>query len=137
VAELHVLVRTPQAVVLEARARTLRVPSPTGQVGLRPREESLALVVEPGLILVETGSGKLFVASAGGLLEADRHDATLYTPYAVVGGTPAEVLRALEQASQAPDGELRARQRLAELEQRIVHELKPRVTIPRFGSSRG
>jgi F0F1-type ATP synthase epsilon subunit len=132
-----VVVRTAQAVVLAAAVRGLRVPTPTGQVGLRPGEERLTSVVEPGLILLNATAGQLFAASAGGLLEADRRVATLFTPYAVVGESPEQVLRALEQASQVPGGELRIRHRMAELEQRIVHELKPRLSVAPVRSGDG
>jgi len=42
---LHLRVYTPAACVLDTPVRSLRVPSDTGQVGLRPRAEPTALAV--------------------------------------------------------------------------------------------
>ena len=46
-ATLRFRVRTPQGITFEAALRSLRVPTDTGQVGLRPRAERTALGVEP------------------------------------------------------------------------------------------
>jgi F0F1-type ATP synthase epsilon subunit len=132
---LRLRVQTPHATVVDERVTTARVPTHTGQVGLRPREEPLCLVVEPGLILANAGGRELFIASAGGLLEGDRTDATLFTPFAVTGASDEEVLAALDDALKAPDSELAARRRLGELEQRIVQEVRAQPHGARAGGS--
>jgi F0F1-type ATP synthase epsilon subunit len=133
---LRLLIRTPHETVLDAQVRGARVPTETGQVGLRPREEPLVLVVEPGLVILRMDGGVRFAATAGGLLESDRERAMLYTPFAVLGEVEPEVLAALDRALATPDSELSARRRLGELEQRIVQELRHRAPVARARSAR-
>lgn len=124
---LRLIIRTPHETVLDSPVASVRIPTATGMAGLRPRQEPLLLVVEPGLVVVTGGGRTRFAATAGGLLEADRRTATLYTPFAVVGDTDDEVLDALDRVLATPDSELLARRRLGELEQRILQELRPKA----------
>jgi len=128
---LHFRILTPHAAVLDARVAGARIPTQTGQVGLRPNQEPLVLVVDPGLIVFRIDDRRHFAASAGGLLESHRDEAVIYTPYAAHGDTDTEVLDALRGALAEPDGELSARKRLGELERRIVHELRQRAPVMR------
>lgn len=132
VEQLGFAIRTPHEQVLDAAVRSVRVPTESGLVGLRPRQEPLILLVEAGLIVVELDSGRRFAATAGGLLQADRERAVLYTPFAVLGDQ-AEVLSALERTLATPDSELGARRRLGELERRIVSELRPPIRPTQTG----
>jgi len=132
---LHLVIRTPHGSVLDARVRAARIPTESGRVGLRPRQEPHVLVVQPGLLVVRLEAGVRFAATAGGLLASDREQSLLYTPFAVVGEAVGDVLDALDHALATPDGELAARRRLGELEQRIVHELRQRPPIPRTRSA--
>jgi len=127
-------IRTPHATVFEDRVRAVRVPTESGQVGLRPRGEPIVLAVEPGLVVMRLADGMRFAATAGGLLESDRKRCTLYTPVAALGDSEAAMLDALERMLSTPGGELVARRQLAELEQRIVRELRRR---PPSGLARG
>lgn len=126
---LHFIIRTPHEAVLDAVVTAARVPTRTGQVGLRPREEPFVCVVEPGLLLVRQDGATRFAATAGGLLENREHRAVLYTPFAVLGDVGADVLAALDEALATPDSELSARRQLGELEQRIIQELHDDPTI--------
>ena len=129
---LRFVVRTPHAVVLEIDAHAVRVPTDSGHVGLRPRAEPLVLGVEPGLVSIRDVATTTFAATAGGLLELDRSGATLFTPLAIAGADPDDVVRALERALSEPDGDVAVRRRLAQLEQGIVGELRPAgATRPR------
>jgi F0F1-type ATP synthase epsilon subunit len=121
---LRLVVRTPRGGVLDERVTSLRVPTDTGQVGLRPRSEAAALVVEPGLALATAGAGLHFVATAGGLLRCDGREAVLLTPLAVVGASAEAVRAELEAAlgTLGPDLELRAV--LQRLETGILQELR-------------
>ena len=121
---LRFVIRTPHEVVFDADVRAARVPAQSGQVGLRPRGEPCSLVVEPGLLLLHVPEGERFAASAGGLLECERDHAELYTPFAAVGEHGEQVLAELDRALAIPGSALAARRRLAELEQRIVRELR-------------
>ena len=118
---------TPRGVVFERRVRSIRVPTETGQVGLRPGGEPSVLAVEPGLILLQTADETRFVGSAGGLLESARRQCSLYTPFAVEDTSPAPVLHALEAALETPNSELEARKALGELEQQILREVRERT----------
>jgi len=120
---LQLRILTPRETVLELGVRGLRVPTASGQVGIRRGAEPLLLVVEAGLIVVHAGDVDSFAASAGGLLECDVRRCVLYTPFAVTGAADADVLAALDRALATPDGELAVRRHLGELEQRIVREL--------------
>jgi F0F1-type ATP synthase epsilon subunit len=132
---LHLLIRTPHEIVLDAQITAARVPTETGQVGLRPRGEPLVFVVEPGLVILRMDGGLRFAATAGGLLESDRERSVLYTPFAVEGAVDTEVLAALDLALATPDSELSARRRLGDLEQRIVQELRHRAPVARARSA--
>lgn len=122
---LRLVIRTPHDTVLDERVDAARVPTSSGHVGLRPRQEGFLVVVDPGLVILTVGPARRFAATAGGLLEGARDVAVLATPFAVVGDRGADVLSALDRAYGAPDGELEARRQLEELEQRIVQELRP------------
>lgn len=134
---LRLAIRTPHAVVLDEFVEAARVPTETGQVGLRPRAEPLLLAVEPGLILFRTKSAPRFAATAGGLFESDRERAVLYTPFAVLGDDADALVAALDQALGTPDSELAARRRLGELEENIVDELRQRPRTARTGERHG
>lgn len=121
---LGLVIRTPHQVVLAQRVDGVRVPTVTGQVGLRPRGEPVLLAIEPGVVLIKTKNVLNFAATAGGLCESDREHATLYTPFAVLGRDADEVITALDQALSATDSEIAVRRRLGELEQRIVAQLR-------------
>ena len=77
------VVRTPHEVVLDTTARSVRVLTESGHVGLRPRIEPMVLPIEAGLVLVRKDEGVMLVGSAGGLLSSDGRDATLFTPLGV------------------------------------------------------
>lgn len=121
---LQMEIRTPGETVFDEPVLSARVPTESGQVGLRPRGEPLLLVVEPGLILLRTDRGARFAATAGGLLEGRRERSVLLTPFAVVSDAAEEVLGALDRALEVPDSDLVARRRLGELEQQILRELR-------------
>jgi len=132
--ELGFVIRTPHEVLVQAEVLALRVPTETGQVGLRPHEEPFVVVVEPGLLVLRDAARVRFAATAGGLLECDREQALLYTPFAVLGDAEDEVLRALDAALATPSSELEARRRLDEIERRIVQELRHRPAVARTRS---
>lgn len=121
---LRLLVQTPREIVYDGLVSSVRVPTQSGQVGLRPRGEPGLSVVEPGLIVTRIGQEHGFVASAGGLLDINRERALLLTPFAAAGSRDSDVLSALADALATPDSEINARKRLGELEQRILHELR-------------
>jgi F0F1-type ATP synthase epsilon subunit len=127
---LHCIVRTPFEVVLEQQVRALRVPTETGHVGLRPHAEATVLAVEPGLVLIRTGSGLQFVGTAGGLLHWDGVHATLLTPVAVVGDDAETVLTAIERAMAVPSAEHEARAILEKLEGSLLSELRRPGGVP-------
>jgi F0F1-type ATP synthase epsilon subunit len=121
---LHITIRTQHAVVFEVDATSLRVPTESGQVGLRPRAEATLLAVEAGLVLVKTGDRTRCIGTVGGLLSCDGATATLLTPLAVVGDDEQTILAALDRALQEPSEEMRARATLGKLEGEIVQELR-------------
>jgi len=131
---LHLIIRTPHEVVLDERVVSARVPTVTGQVGIRPREEPILLAVEPGLVLLRIGDTMRFAATGGGLLDGDRDEASIYTPFAVVGDEADAVVAALQEELATPESEVAARRRLGELEERIVQELRHR---PKVAKTRG
>lgn len=121
---LHIVIRTPHEVVLDTTARSLRVGTETGQVGLRPGMEPIVLAVEAGLVVIRSSEGVRFVGSAGGLLSSDGHEAILFTPLAVSGHDRGTIKAALAQALAEPDSELTLRSALDKLEGRILSELR-------------
>jgi len=125
---LRLRIRTPHRVVLDREVRSVRLPTETGQVGLRARRERVVLVVEPGLLVVRAADRVSFASTAGGLLRVDRGAAELLTPYAVVGDSADAVMADLARQLAAPDSELAVRRRLGELEERIMRELARRAS---------
>ena len=115
-AQLKLIVRTPRQVVLDRSVTSLRLPTESGQVGLRHRVEPLVLAVEPGLVVIRTLDEVWFAGTAGGLLRCDGTLATLLTPLAVTGASEGEVIRTLEDALEQPNAELEARATLSRLQ---------------------
>ena len=121
---LKFVVRTPREVALDLQVSSIRVPTETGQVGLRPRAEPLVLAIEPGLVLVRQDTAYQFVGTAGGLLRCDGHLVSLLTPLAVQGNNEDTVLGALETALAQPSVEMEARETLGRLQSSILRELR-------------
>ena len=121
---LRLVVRTPHGAVFDDRVSSLRVPSDTGQVGVRPRSEPAVLVVEPGLVLAAATRGLRFVATAGGLMRCDGKEAVLLTPLAVVGESAEAVRTELQKALGTPRADLELRAVLQRLETGILEQLR-------------
>jgi F0F1-type ATP synthase epsilon subunit len=121
---LQLVVRTPEGCVLDERVGSLRVPTDTGQVGLRPRCVPAALVVEPGLVLGEEEAGLRFIATAGGLMRCDGRRAVLLTPLAVLGRSVESVSEELALALGRSSPDLELRTVLQRLEKGILQELR-------------
>lgn len=134
---LRLVVRTPRGEALDARVGSLRVPTDTGQVGLRPRSEAAALVVEPGLVLASGGDGLRFLATSGGLLRCDRREAVLLTPLAVVGESAEAVRARLEEALGTPRLDLELRAVLQRLETGLLRDLRRSTSAAGRGADRG
>ena len=133
---LHFMIRTPHELLLDVQLLAARVPSQSGQVGLRAHAEPMMLVVEPGLIVLRGApEAHQLAASAGGLLDVQPARAVLFTPFAALGADAAELLSALERAFAVPDSELSVRRKLGDLEQRIVRELSQRSLPGRAGGT--
>ncbi len=123
-AGLEFVVLTPGEIVVQLEALALRVPTDSGQVGLRHGAEPSVLAVEPGLALATTPAGVRFLATAGGLLRCDGRRAVLLTPIAVLGDDAASVSRRLDEALAAPGSELALRRAIERLEAGILRELR-------------
>ncbi len=121
--KLHVTIRTPSETVVEQDVAGLRVPTQSGQVGLRPRGEPSVLAVEAGLIVLRLNGGMHYVGSAGGLLHYNGELASLLTPLAVAGEDVESVSRQLDALLSEPSEEMEVRRTLGRLESRILQEL--------------
>lgn len=124
--QLQLVVRTPREVVVDLHVSSLRVPTETGQVGVRVRVEPFVLAVEPGLVLARREAAFTFVGTAGGVLRCDGMTANLLTPLAVSGDNEEEVVNALEEALAQPRVETEARETLGQLQSSILRELRQR-----------
>ena len=121
---LQVVIRTPQSVVVETDADSVRVLSETGHVGLRPRMEHIILALEPGLALVHRNESILFVGTVGGLLTCDGVIVTILTPLAVAGKNEETVLRELQIQLDQPMTEMEVRNTINSIQTNILNELK-------------
>jgi F0F1-type ATP synthase epsilon subunit len=121
---LHVTIRTPSETVVHEDVAALRVPTQSGQVGLRPRGEPSVLAVEAGLIVLRFSGGMRYAGTAGGLLHTSGESASLLTPLAVVGDNIDSVSRQLDTLLSAPNEEMEVRRTLGRLETRILKELR-------------
>lgn len=122
---LKIIVRTPHETVLEADARSLRLPTETGQVGWRPFVEGSVGAFEAGVVNLRTPDESVrFIGTAGGLSLCDGKTVTLLTPVAVVGDDLQEVISELDRVLSEPSSEMEARTMLSRLEGEIVNELR-------------
>lgn len=121
---LKVTIRTPLETIFEGEVYSLRVPTHTGQVGLRPRAEPSVLAVEAGLIVLKSESETKYAGTAGGLLHTNGQSASLLTPLAVVGSNVDSVSQQLETLLSAPSEEMEVRRTLDRLETRILQEMR-------------
>ena len=103
---------------------SLRVPTESGQVGLRPRSEATVLAIEAGLIVLRLKDGPRYAGTAGGLLHITGQIASLLTPLAVVGDNVESILQQLDALLSTPTDEMEVRRSLARLETRIMQELR-------------
>jgi F0F1-type ATP synthase epsilon subunit len=122
--ELKLIVRTPQKVVVETFATSVRVLTETGHVGLRPKMEAVVLAVETGLVLVYQSDAILFVGTTGGLLMCDGQMLTLLTPLAVAATNEEAVVNDLQRELDHPQSELEVRKAISSIQSRIVNELR-------------
>ena len=120
---LRLIVRTPREVVVETDARSIRVLTETGHVGLRPKMESVILTVEAGLALVDRENSFLFLGTAGGLLKCDGTLATLLTPLAVAAENQESVMRELQKQLSEPKAELAVRTTINNIQSSILTEI--------------
>jgi F0F1-type ATP synthase epsilon subunit len=123
-AALRFVIRTPKEPVLDLAVTSVRVPTQTGQVGLRPRIEPTILAVEAGLIVIRVGPSFRYAGTAGGLLRCDGATANLLTPLAVTGNEPDAVVAELDRVLAIPSEEAEIRKALAQIEMRIREELR-------------
>ena len=125
---LKLVVRTPHSVVFGEPVRSTRIPTESGQVGLRPRTEPTVLAVEPGVVYVqfsvEESNQEIYIGTAGGLLTCEVNAASLLTPLAVVGTDADAIVDQIDQLMQQPNTELEARATFSKLEGHILSELR-------------
>lgn len=121
---LNVTIRTPRESIVEEQFSSMRVPTGTGQVGLRSRCEPTVLAVEPGLILLRKNGTLRYAGSSGGLLHTDGINAVLLTPLAVIGDDVQSVLSQLDDLLSTSTEEVELRAKLGRLESQILHELQ-------------
>lgn len=117
-------VLTPAELSLHVDALSIRIPTESGQVGVRPRIEPLVLAVEAGIVLVRTAETTKILGTAGGLFRSDGAEAVLLTPLAIAGSHAETVLSELEKRLGEPSSEMEARATLGKLEERILEELR-------------
>ncbi|MCB9683141.1 MAG: hypothetical protein H6733_16875 [Alphaproteobacteria bacterium] len=122
-AELRAVVRMPTGTAFDADVVGARLPTPTGQVGVRPGAEPFVTALDSGLVLLQTAEGTVFAGTAGGVARHDGATLTLFSPFAAVGDADA-VLAALDHARSRQDGELAALRALSELESRITADVR-------------
>ena len=135
-ATLRFVIRTPKEPILDQAASSVCVPTQTGQVGLRPRNEPTILAIEAGLIVIRVGTDFRYAGSAGGLLRCDGLIAILLTPLAVIGEEPDTVVAELDRVLAIPTEEAAIRKALAQIEMRIHEELAaPTSCISRCGEA--
>jgi F0F1-type ATP synthase epsilon subunit len=124
---LRFLVRTPHTEVLQREVSSLRVPTETGWVGLLPGAERSVLVIEPGLVVVRSGSTTSLVGTAGGVLRVERDTVTLLASVAVAGEDAQAVREALDTLAGEPSAEVELRRRIEALERGLLAESRTRA----------
>ena len=130
---LQVTIRTPSNTAYEGEVLSLRVPTHTGQVGLRPKSEPAVLAVDAGLIVLKTDRGTKYAGTAGGLLHTDGKQVGLLSPLAVVGDDVASVTEQLNTLISTPHEEMEVRHALGRLESQILQELRHEAGADKSG----
>lgn len=121
---LHMVVRTPHQIAFEQNVFSLRLPTETGQVGLRPRGEGMIMAVEAGVVIARSPRGTCYIGTAGGLMVFDGSRAILLTPIAAAGEDQATIVARLTKLLAEPDEEMRARIALGRLETQILQRMR-------------
>ena len=122
--QLHMIIRTPSETVVDQDVVAVRVPTQTGQVGVRPRGEPSVLAVEAGLVVLRWKGGVRYAGTAGGLLHSNGRTASLLTPLAVVGNDVEALSDQLDALLQAPSQAMDVRHAMERLERQILRELR-------------
>jgi F0F1-type ATP synthase epsilon subunit len=117
---LVLVVRTPRAELVRRAVRMLRVPTESGSVGILPRAERAALVVEPGLVVARDDATITLVGTAGGLMRIDRDQAVLLTPLAVVGHDVTSIRTWVAELTRQTSSEAELRKRIESLERGLI-----------------
>lgn len=129
---LVLIVRTPRGEVLRRRVRALRVPTETGSVGVLPRAERTALVVESGLVVARGDHAVVLIGTAGGILRIEGDEAVLLSPLAVAGEDAAEVRERVEALTSVTSAETELRRRIETLERGLIAESRRRSEARRL-----
>ncbi len=120
---LQLIVKTPQSVVIDTEASSIRVLTETGHVGIRPRMEDVILAIEAGLVIMNRDDTPLFLGTAGGLLTCERSVVTILTPLAVSETSEEAVMRELQNQLERPSAELEVRTTINNIQTGILSEL--------------
>jgi F0F1-type ATP synthase epsilon subunit len=131
---LVLVVRTPREEVVRRRVRAVRVPTETGSVGILPRAERAALVVEPGLVVARGDATFTLVGTAGGLLRIDRDQVILLSPLAIVGDDAGSVRERVAELTRETSAEAELRRHIEMLERGLVAESRRRGRAARMGA---
>lgn len=71
---IHLLVRTPHGLVLDAEVQGVVAEDLDGWFGIRPGRAPVAAVLPAGVVAARDGGGELFVAVSSGLLDFARDE---------------------------------------------------------------
>ncbi len=129
---LVLVVRTPRGEVLRRRVRALRVPTETGAVGILPRAERAALVVESGLVVARGDHAVVLIGTAGGILRIEGDEVVLLSPLAVAGEDAAQVRERIEALTSVTSAERELRRRIETLERGLIAESRRRSEARRL-----
>jgi len=71
---LNLKIVTPKAIILEVKARSVTIPTYSGEITVLPHHTDLFSLLVEGLIKIKTGDKEDYLAIGGGYLETDGSD---------------------------------------------------------------
>ena len=81
--KLTVNVLTPQSQVFSGEAEEVLVPSVSGELGILPNHVNLLTRINPGELIIKTGTKEQSIAIMGGYLEVNNNIVNILGDYAV------------------------------------------------------
>lgn len=136
--KLQVNVLTPQAQIYSGEADEVLVPSISGELGILPNHASLMTQIEPGELIIKTGTKDQSIAIMGGYIEVNNNTVNVLGDFAIRAEDieVAKVEQAKQKALKAKEERV-SQEDLASIEAELRRSLLELKVAERRKTSRG